>query len=126
MDECEVLCDRIAIMANGRIRCMGTASDLKRRYAKGFQLTLKLPYERLQDQEYIERVKSHLANQFPNGLKYQDFHMNTMDFLLSDISVSWSSLFDRLCSAQSDLNLIEFVVQPTTLEQVFLSFANEE
>lgn len=125
MDECELLCDKISIMANGRIKCSGTASQLKNKYAKGYQLSLKLPYDKSQNEEYIEKVKKVLADNFVTGLEFRELHMNTMDFILCDSTLTWSVLFERVCAIQNELDLQDFIIQPTTLEQVFLSFSDQ-
>ena len=41
MDECEALCSRIGIMANGKLRCLGSAQHLKNKFGNGYQLELK-------------------------------------------------------------------------------------
>jgi len=33
MEECQVLCTRLAIMVNGTLRCLGSAQHLKNRFA---------------------------------------------------------------------------------------------
>lgn len=43
MEEADVLGDRIAIMAKGRLRCIGTALHLKQRFGAGYTLTLSRP-----------------------------------------------------------------------------------
>lgn len=40
MEEADVLGDRIAIMAKGRLRCIGTALHLKQRFGTGYTLVL--------------------------------------------------------------------------------------
>ena len=40
MEEADVLGDRIAIMAKGRIQCYGTPFFLKRRFGSGYRLSL--------------------------------------------------------------------------------------
>ena len=42
MEECEALCPRIGIMANGSLKCLGTAHHLKSRFGSGFQVELKV------------------------------------------------------------------------------------
>jgi len=42
MEECEALCSRMAIMVDGRLRCLGSAQHLKTRYGSGLQLELNL------------------------------------------------------------------------------------
>lgn len=41
MDEADLLGDRIAIMSNGRIACLGGPMFLKNRYGSGFKLEIK-------------------------------------------------------------------------------------
>lgn len=40
MDEADVLGDRVAIMANGRLQCVGTPYFLKRHYGVGYTLVV--------------------------------------------------------------------------------------
>ena len=40
MDEADILGDRIAIMAEGRLRCVGSSLFLKKTYGVGYQLTI--------------------------------------------------------------------------------------
>lgn len=37
MEECEALCTRMAIMVNGRFRCLGSVQHLKNRYGGGLR-----------------------------------------------------------------------------------------
>ena len=111
-------------MANGKLRCLGTASQLKQNYAQGFQITLKLEFHRVHDNLYVEMVKSRLKIIFPENIEFQEMHMNTMDFILKDSNVPWSELFARMQLLSKELQLLDFVIKATTLEQVFLSFAD--
>ncbi len=40
MDEAEALCDKIAIMINGRFVCIGSPGHLKQKYGDGYSLTV--------------------------------------------------------------------------------------
>ena len=40
MEEADVLCDRIAIMAGGELQCIGRSYELKRRFGKGYTATI--------------------------------------------------------------------------------------
>lgn len=40
MEEADVLGDRIAIMARGRLRCIGSSIHLKHRFGSGYQVSL--------------------------------------------------------------------------------------
>ena len=86
MEECEALCDRLAIMVNGQFQCFGSVSHLKNKFALGFTILTKLrvsgemrglddvevevilfegPESGTEDQQNAERlkdfVKSHLS-----------------------------------------------------------------
>lgn len=42
VEECEVLCTRLAIMVGGEFKCIGTPQHLKNRFSTGFVLNLKM------------------------------------------------------------------------------------
>lgn len=44
MDEAEALCNNIAIMVAGRLRCFGTATHIKNKFSSGYELFLKALY----------------------------------------------------------------------------------
>ena len=40
--ECEALCTRAGIMVGGRLRCLGSLTQLKAKFGDGYQIDLKL------------------------------------------------------------------------------------
>lgn len=42
MDECEVLCNRLGIMKNGELKCIGYIQKLKEKYGKGLSMIIKV------------------------------------------------------------------------------------
>lgn len=62
MDECEELCNRLAIMANGQLECIGPVQHLKNRYGKGFLLIVMVRPD--SEPVDISRVKAYLTNSF--------------------------------------------------------------
>ena len=56
MEEADLLCDQIAIMAEGSLAAAGTSMDLKKRFGVGYRLT-------------VVKQKGHQqeANSQPNG-----------------------------------------------------------
>jgi ATP-binding cassette, subfamily A (ABC1), member 3 len=56
MEECEALCPRIGIMANGRLRCLGSAQHLKNKFGQGFQVELKVALVVPEDDDYIRNA----------------------------------------------------------------------
>jgi hypothetical protein len=45
MEECDVLCDRLAIMVAGRLACLGSPQHLKGRFGDGYTLEVRLQVE---------------------------------------------------------------------------------
>ena len=56
MEECEALCPRIAIMAGGNIRCLGSAQQLKSKFGQGYQLEMKIRNVETSDKDYIDNL----------------------------------------------------------------------
>jgi ABC-type multidrug transport system ATPase subunit len=52
MEECEALCPRIGIMANGRLRCLGSAQHLKNKFGQGFQAEMRVKTVHPYDDDY--------------------------------------------------------------------------
>ncbi len=58
MEECEALCDRLAIMVNGQFRCIGGPQHLKNKFGQGYSIIIKLDRDtdeekRRQDMEQV-------------------------------------------------------------------------
>lgn len=56
MEECEALCPRIGIMANGRLRALGSAQHLKTKFGQGYQIEMKCKLVTKTDDDYKEVV----------------------------------------------------------------------
>jgi hypothetical protein len=53
----EALCPRIGIMADARLRCLGSAQHLKSKFGQGFQIEMKVSVVEPTDSDYIEHVR---------------------------------------------------------------------
>ena len=42
MEECEALCTKLAIMVNGKFKCLGSTQHLKAKFGKGYILIVKV------------------------------------------------------------------------------------
>lgn len=72
MDECEYLCNRLAIMVDGTIRCIGPIQNLKNSFGLGFVIHI-VYNERasIDNSENIIRVKESMTQMF-NQCKLQE------------------------------------------------------
>jgi len=66
MEECEALCNRLAIMVNGQFRCIGGPQHLKNKFGQGYSIIVKLDRERSEylDEEGMQRVTNFMMNEF--------------------------------------------------------------
>lgn len=66
MDECEQLCNRLAIMTDGQFKCIGYVPDLKKRYGTGFTISAKMRV--LNSDENVNEITNQLRNHFSDCL----------------------------------------------------------
>ena len=60
MEECEVLCNKLAIMVGGKLACIGPSQELKSRFGAGYNIQLKMNPEKSKDD--MENVKKHMSD----------------------------------------------------------------
>ena len=65
MDECDALCTRIAIMVNGKFKCLGSPQHLKNKFGQGYTLIVKLPIEEEEGEETVRQVNAYIDENFP-------------------------------------------------------------
>lgn len=49
MEECEALCNRLVIMVQGQLVCIGASQELKQRFGIGYDIHIKLDPSRLEE-----------------------------------------------------------------------------
>ncbi|VDM41260.1 unnamed protein product [Toxocara canis] len=118
MEECEALCTRLAIMVSGRFRCIGSAQHLKSKFGAGYTLLV-----RLKSIEAVDSIKKEIAIAFP-GSTLKEQHVVQLNYeLVKREGVTWSSLFERMEQLSARLEIADYSLCQTTLEQVFLEFS---
>lgn len=123
MDECEHLCNRLAIMAEGQFKCLGYVPELKQLYGAGFTVSIKLRSNEATDNT-VDTVTHHLQSRFPH-CKLRENHAGILTYFIksSDIIV-WSEVFAK-CELflRSAADIVEeYSVNETTLEDIFLKY----
>lgn len=138
MDEADILGDRIAIMAEGQLRCAGSSLFLKKHYGVGYQLTIEKNAngggKKAYDDEFDdERVGSSSAKD--KRLKNIVLESVSEASLLSNVGTEMSfqfpigaasefkSMFEQLDDEVDDGGIVTYGVSITTLDEVFLLVA---
>lgn len=151
MEECEALCSRLVIMVNGRLCCLGSSQHLKNKFAQGFTLILKVrrrPTEQLFQMRNtvqsiedgtpaaqgswlpltnpllndIDDVKAFVERTFVSAT-LKNASENILHYHIPNPQLNWSEIFRAMEEAKVSLNIEDYSVGETTLEQVFLNFA---
>ncbi|CAD5217833.1 unnamed protein product [Bursaphelenchus okinawaensis] len=122
MEEADLLGDRIAIMANGKLQCCGSSLYLKNRYGTGYRVVLVLNPKSSRDN--IEKLKDFLTR-LSDKITIQSVVGNELTFSIPpDEKSRFSYIFVKLEEKQSVLNVESFGVSATTMEEVFLKVNN--
>lgn len=120
MEECDALTQRIGIMSQGRLVCLGSSQHLKSRFAAGYSLQIKAKPETL------HQVRAEIMRVFPMA-KLADAHGDMTAYELpQQAGYQLSSIFGLLQHMGQQGWTDDYAVSQTTLEQVFLKLAKEK
>ncbi|CAM9541397.1 unnamed protein product [Ascophyllum nodosum] len=151
MDEADLLGDRVAIMADGALRCCGSSLFLKNHYGVGYNLTI------VRD---IGETEGEISSAFENGMddekadeekgfnttKNQEGNVKPIKRLVrsyvreatllsnvgaevsfqlpNDASGTFEAMLTELDARKAELGITSYGMSVTTLEEVFLRVAN--
>uniref|UniRef100_A0A8C8RML7 ABC transporter domain-containing protein n=1 Tax=Pelusios castaneus TaxID=367368 RepID=A0A8C8RML7_9SAUR len=113
MEECEALCTRMAIMVNGRFRCLGSVQHLKNRFGDGYTITLRVsgPSPDLQP------VETFIQDSFPSIILKEKHHC-MLQYQLPSQTCSLAKIFSVLSAHRDTYCIEDYSVSQTTLDQV--------
>ena len=143
MEEADALGDRIAIMAQGRVRCLGSPLHLKSKHGGQYVLNITTPEEKVKEsRQYIEELlpNAHLLAATSGNLKYgvpMDQLPSLVQFLqkMEALKAAQNQLKISTPStprieqqpplppaSQPSCTISDWGVSQTTLEEVFIRF----
>ncbi|CAK4636092.1 unnamed protein product [Aphanomyces euteiches] len=119
MDEADILGDRIAIMAEGELRCCGSSLFLKNRYGAGYNFSL-VKAEHCNTSALVDFVQGHIGE----STKVLSNVGTEISFQLPlDCSHLFAKMFAELDDKLDDLGVLSYGISVTTLEEVFIKVA---
>ncbi|XP_036407591.1 phospholipid-transporting ATPase ABCA1-like [Megalops cyprinoides] len=121
MEECEALCTRMAIMVNGRFRCLGSVQHLKNKFGDGYTIILRVAGP---DPD-LEPVMKFIESELP-GSTLKEKHRNMLQYQLPSSLTSLARIFSILAKNKEQLRIEDYSVSQTTLDQVFVNFAKDQ
>ncbi|XP_032568013.1 phospholipid-transporting ATPase ABCA7 [Chiroxiphia lanceolata] len=119
MEECEALCTRMAIMVNGRFRCLGSVQHLKNRFGDGYTVVVRA------GGPGPAAVQALLQRHFP-AIELRERHGGLLRYHLPARAASLAAVFSLLAAHRGPCHIEDYSVSQTTLDQVFVHFAQEQ
>ncbi|XP_026960037.1 ATP-binding cassette sub-family A member 2 isoform X4 [Sagmatias obliquidens] len=120
MEECEALCTRLAIMVNGRLRCLGSIQHLKNRFGDGYMITV-----RTKGSQNVKDVVRFFSRNFPEAV-LKERHHTKVQYQLKSEHISLAQVFSKMEQVVGVLGLEDYSVSQTTLDNVFVNFAKKQ
>ncbi|KAM9425735.1 phospholipid-transporting ATPase ABCA1 [Pholidichthys leucotaenia] len=121
MEECEALCTRMAIMVNGRFKCLGSIQHLKNRFGDGYTVIVRVSGS----PPALAPVEDFVQQSFP-GSVLKEKHHNTLQYQLPYAQGALAKIFSQFNRHQRRLCVEDYSVSQTTLDQVFVNFAKDQ
>ncbi|KAG7378543.1 hypothetical protein PHYPSEUDO_009936 [Phytophthora pseudosyringae] len=118
MDEADILGDRIAIMAEGELRCCGSALYLKNQFGVGYNLTI-VKAENCDDSRVIDFVSRYI----PSSQVLSNVGTEIAFQLPLDSSSKFPAMFRKMDENLSKLQVLSYGISVTTMEEVFIKVA---
>uniref|UniRef100_A0A8C3JU42 ATP-binding cassette sub-family A member 2 n=1 Tax=Calidris pygmaea TaxID=425635 RepID=A0A8C3JU42_9CHAR len=112
MEECEALCTRLAIMVNGRLKCLGSIQHLKNRFGDGYMITV-----RTKSSLNVKEVVRFFNRNFPEAILKERHHTKAQYQLKSD-QISLAQVFSKMEQVVDVLGIEDYSVSQTTLDNV--------
>uniref|UniRef100_A0A8D0GAH8 ABC transporter domain-containing protein n=1 Tax=Sphenodon punctatus TaxID=8508 RepID=A0A8D0GAH8_SPHPU len=123
MEECEALCTRLAIMVKGTFQCLGTIQHLKYKFGDGYIVTVKIKAPKPGLPPDPGPAEYFIQKNFPGSLQ-REKHYNMLQYQICASSLA--RIFRLIISNKDSLNIEEYSVSQTTLDQVFVNFAKQQ
>ncbi|CAG8488376.1 3725_t:CDS:2 [Paraglomus occultum] len=119
MEEAEVLCQRIGIMAKGTLRCIGPQLRLKEVYGRGFKLSFSCRPKN------VERATAYIESLLPPSAKKLDAFVTNVSYEFEPEPGLISKLFSNIEKNKKSNGIDDWGLSQTTLEEVFLRIISD-
>ncbi|XP_062900011.1 ATP-binding cassette sub-family A member 13-like isoform X2 [Mobula hypostoma] len=120
MEECEALCTRLAIMVNGKFRCIGSPKHIKNRFGGVYSVKVALCQKSANTMELTELLMS----RFP-GTTLKEEHQYVLEYHVPQTEGDLTKMFRFLEDNKEQLRINHYSISQATLDQVFINFAHQ-
>ena len=123
MEECEALCTRLAVMANGQFRCLGTRQHLKDKFGNGYSIILKVDETKLDDNQSFKIKLTQIFESFEiprEKWRIVSTRTHSIELALLEAKPKFDKLLEALSYIRKIDGVEEFSLSQHTLESVSL------
>ncbi|KAI8113175.1 hypothetical protein M9435_003179 [Picochlorum sp. BPE23] len=125
MHEAEILSDRIGIMVRGKLRCLGSPLELKRRFGSGYKISLGLRKDVAVDQKTIQENIVQLMRKSMT-LKSVEFSADYVNITLPyEMEDRLPLMLTQLNNNMELLHIRDVQLRPTPMEEVFMTITKK-
>lgn len=123
--ECEAVCDRVAVMAGGRLKALGATSELRRRTTQGCQVRIHSKQADLTDpfNDQVQRLERRLRKRLGLLTTRQRITPTSATLTCERKQVARSSILALLVQLTKDQAGLEFEFSDVTLESWLAALA---
>jgi ABC-type multidrug transport system ATPase subunit len=140
MEEAEVLTDRIGIIVNGELKCLGSKFKLKRVYGRGFKLVINTGYSVSQNEDIVnneepidernlvdesQKLFDLLKSKFPS-IENTEKYKNTLVFVINNEEFDAELLFQVITDNRTDMKIVNWAISQVSLEDIFIKLTEND
>jgi len=121
MEEAENLCDRLAILVNGRLTCIGSPEHLKMKFGEGYILEIqsgdveRFHHEIVEEGQLFGRNEYTMEKSSINRSKYE-----------VKMKRNLGRIFEIMEQCKANGLVTDYSFNQTSLEQIFINFAKQQ
>jgi len=119
MEEADAICDRIIIMADGEMKCIGVSAELKNRFGEGFKLSVQIA------KGFPEEPVDTFIKKLAPGALLVNKLSGTRSYQLPQGAVTLDRVFAQVEKHKEKLHITDWAITNTTLEEVFLRISKD-
>jgi ABC-type multidrug transport system ATPase subunit len=126
MEEAQELCDRLTILINGRLVCIGSPDYLRMKYSQSYILEIQLPSSKTSSKDRISDLL------FGNNGPFNDHTYK--EEVITDYRIKYQiqiqerglgQLFNAMEKFKEEGLIFDYTISQSSLEQVFIDFARQ-
>lgn len=123
MEECETVCNRVGVLAKGKIVCIGTTQRVTNKFAKGYILTIRCKRSDTEKraEDIHQKLLKYMSTELPMAELLESFKQVYTFQINAKKTLLWSEVFRIIDGHKDFLNIEDYTLSQSSLEQAFLS-----